>query len=259
MLTVTYRKHGIKLSHVWFASEEEIFSGAYKEGSGNLIFLHGTMTAPHGGKLYSTQHTLIKDLTPSEDELFASLGKHLRQYIKRSKNDAHIANSFYDPGMIRESPVVIDICGRLYDKMFADKGSLQHFNVDLANRYALANALYIGISFFGEKPVGFSAIVADENNARLWTSAFDFRNGEMDAQVLSRAHQRLDWEILLWCKRLGIRRFDFGCVNSFDNPNGIAQFKMKFEQNNRTTYDNYLIPNSVIGKIALAFYLRSRS
>jgi lipid II:glycine glycyltransferase (peptidoglycan interpeptide bridge formation enzyme) len=64
--------------------------------------------------------------------------------------------------------------------------------------------------------------------------------------------------LLRWCKNEGITQFDFGGVNSFDEPNGIAQFKMKFEDNNRVTYNNYLVPNNFLGKIALKIFMRKR-
>ena len=49
MLQVTYRKCGIKLTHIWFASEEEINSDAYRDSCGDLIFLHGVYIMPQGG------------------------------------------------------------------------------------------------------------------------------------------------------------------------------------------------------------------
>ena len=92
----------------------------------------------------------------------------------------------------------------------------------------------------------------------IWISAFDFRNDVNDSQVLSRAHQRLDWELLLWCKDRGITRFDFGGINSFEEPNGIAQFKLKFESKNKVIYNNYLVPMNLIGRIALLYYMRGK-
>ena len=90
----------------------------------------------------------------------------------------------------------------------------------------------------------------------MWLSAFDFRNNDADSQVLSRGHQQLDYELLLYLKNIGIKTFDFGGVNSFDKPNGIAKFKMKFESENKVTYNNYLIPTNLLGKIALKVFFR---
>lgn len=41
MLKVTYRKYGIRLSHVYFASEKDIRKNIFEKESGDLIFLHG--------------------------------------------------------------------------------------------------------------------------------------------------------------------------------------------------------------------------
>jgi hypothetical protein len=211
-----------------------------------------------GGVLYTQQHTLLKDLSPSEDEIFQSFGKHLRQYIKKSKSEQKISIEIYDAEQLKKTPSILFECKNLYEKMFKDKGMSEVFNDKLANIYINQQALCIAMAFDNRTAIGFSAVIYKEINARLWLAAFDFRNVDFDSQVLSRAHQRLDWELLRWCKNEGITQFDFGGVNSFDEPNGIAQFKMKFEDKNRVTYNNYLVPNSFLGKIALKIFMRKR-
>jgi hypothetical protein len=57
MLSVTYRKHGIKLTHVWFTTDSEIESQDYLKNAGDLIFLHGSNVEPAGGVVYSTTYT----------------------------------------------------------------------------------------------------------------------------------------------------------------------------------------------------------
>lgn len=258
MLTVTYRKKGIKLSHVWFSTPEEIISQEYWKNAGDLIFLHGSTTEPWGGTLYTIQHTLIKDLQPSEEELFSSLGKHVRQYIKRSERENLVEIKLIGSQELKTNLCVLTEIGRLYEKMKSDKGMVDSFNLSLATHYIELGALTVAIAYFNNQAVGFSAIVHDRKAARLWLSAFDFRNSQFDNQVLSRAHQRLDWELIKWCKKSGMTSFDFGGVNSFEEPNGVAKFKLGFESKNCVTYYNYLIPNSLIGKIALRIFLQRR-
>lgn len=259
MLAVTYRKHGIRLTHVWFVDDEDVVSDDYrKDVGGDLIFLHGTRANPAEGLLYTTQHTLIKDLRPSEDELFAALGKHLRQYIRRSVKDEGIRVEIWDSKELQENASCIECSAELFERMFHDKGMSQSFNMALANKYITENALTIGMAYDCDTPLGFSAVIHDSLSSRLWTSAFDFRNPNHDGQVLSRAHQRLDWEIILWHKRHGMVSFDFGGVNSFDEPDGIAQFKMRFESKGKVTYNNYLIPRTLLGKAALQWFIKGR-
>jgi hypothetical protein len=49
MLSVTYRKHGIKLTHIYFASDSEIENQDYLKNAGDLVFLHGSTVEPVGG------------------------------------------------------------------------------------------------------------------------------------------------------------------------------------------------------------------
>ena len=259
MLNITYRKYGIRLTHCWFASQEDIDSEAFRKDAGDMIFLHGNnlinteIILCGGGVKYTRQKTVIKKLGCTENELFHTLGKHLQQYIKRSQKENIVTTHIYE---YQDWPKdELDNLKHLYEKMFQDKGIESKFNEQLFLQYASQHALTVGIAFKSEIPIGFSAVIHDGSCARLWLAAFDFRNDEMDAQVLSRAHQRLDWEMLCWCNDKGIKHFDFGGVNSFEQPNGIAQFKMKFENSNRVEMDNYLIPNNMIGRLALHFFL----
>ncbi len=41
MLQVTYKKHGLKVSHVWFATEVEIENNLYRNQISDLYFIHG--------------------------------------------------------------------------------------------------------------------------------------------------------------------------------------------------------------------------
>lgn len=169
MLTVTYRKYGIRLSHVWFASEKEILDGNFKKNAGDLIFLHGASCEPFEGRLYTVQHTLIKDLSLSEDELFMTFKKGLREKIRQAKRE-NCTIEFHESKDVLMKPEILDVCRNFYEKMFADKGMAVKFN--------------------------------------------------------------------------------------FENPNSIACFKMEFARENQVTYDNYLVPRTIIGKLALKFFMR---
>jgi hypothetical protein len=50
--------------------------------------------------------------------------------------------------------------------------------------------------------------------------------------------------------------FDFGGLNSFEEPNGIAKFKLEFEKENKVIYNNYLMPRTLLGRIAIKVFKR---
>ena len=46
MLSITYRKFGIRLTHIYFADDREIHCNTYRNEVGDIIFLHGVKIEP---------------------------------------------------------------------------------------------------------------------------------------------------------------------------------------------------------------------
>lgn len=250
MVTVTYRKKGIRLTHVWFASESELASCA--DGA-DLLFVHGSdyTGLPHSVHLV-TQRSLIKSLGNDPETVFQSFGKHLRKFINRSISEGTTVRLLSGPEITDD---VLDTCLRLYNKMKEDKGIPGTFNTSLAKHYANAGNLLVSQACIGNTIIGFKASIVDALHLRGWVSAFAFREEEFDAQVVSRAHQLLEWETMRYCCQNGITSYDFGGIYSFDDPNGIDKFKMNLAKDGaRVTYDNYLVGVSPLGKMAVLGY-----
>ena len=253
MLIIKYRSHGLRLGHACFLSEEEIKKEEYKHQHCDLVYIYGVNTKIDKGHFLRTQHTLIKDLTPDEDSIFNSFGKSLRRHIRRSLKNQKVRIIFYTSQELTKSPEILIICKELFERMYASKEKRVVFNEKMAKALVKTGYLVVSMAYYKEKPIGFCAVLLDGLYARRWISAFDFRNNPDDSQVYGAAHKRLDWEVMVWCKSKGVTQIDLGGVNSFDEPNGIASFKLEFEKNNKITYDNYVVPTSIAGKVALWF------
>ena len=186
--------------------------------------------------------------------MFNGLSKHLRQYIKRNYKD-EVDIRICSSGDILQNTDILDKCKKLYEKMFLDKGMNEKFNTELAKRYCKQSCLVIFMAYIQNVPIGFAAFIVGEK-ARWWLSAFDFRNEQFDAQVLSRTHKRVIWDAILYSRKMGCKEFDFGGVNSFEEPNGIAKFKLEFEKENKVVYNNYLVSRTLLGKIAIKVFKR---
>ena len=200
----------------------------------------------------SSQHSLIKTLDPEEAVVYQSFGKHLRKFIQRSISEGTTVRIL--SGM-EINDQVLDTCLRLYNKMKEDKNLPGTFNTVLAKHYAANGNLMVSLACIENNVVGFKASIVDDRHLRGWVSAFAFRAGEFDAQVISRAHQLLEWETMRRCCQIGIVSYDFGGIDSFENPNGIDKFKMTFaKEGQRVTYNNYLVGASPIGKAAVLGY-----
>ena len=257
MVLTTYKKKCIGISHAWFTTPSELGSLVRSQkGKTDLVYVHGTRTPPFGGRLgvlrIGAQFTLIKPLDAGENAVYQTFGKHLRKFIQRSISEGTTVQILSGAQITDE---VLDICLRLYNKMKEDKGLPGTFNSALAKQYAATGNLLVSQAYIGDTVVGFKASIVDELHLRGWVSAFAFREEDFDAQVVSRAHQLLEWETMRYCCQNGITSYDFGGIYSFEDPNGIDKFKMNLaKEGERVTYDNYLVGVSPLGKMAVLGY-----
>lgn len=253
MVSATYRKKLFRLKHLWFADIYDALQMISNTTDADLIYIHGIADTdiPNAVRL-GTQHTLIKQLDDDPDAVFQTFGKHLRKFIQRSIGEGTIIRHFEGEEIDEK---VLNACMNLYNKMKEDKGVSGTFNTDLAREYVKSGNLLVSLAFVGETVVGFKASIIDKTNLRAWVSAFSFRDGIIDAHVISRAHQLLEWEIMRTCCHKGISTLDFGGIYSFDEPNGIDTFKMSLAKEGlHVTYHNYLVGTSLLGKLIVLGY-----
>lgn len=253
MVLTTYKKKGIRLTHVWFSTENELRELAKGKASTDVFYIHGAkyIDLPCSIMVFD-QFSLIKHISKNESEIWATFGKHLRKFINRSVSEGTTIRLLSGPDITDE---ILSTCLRLYNKMKEDKGVPGTFNTALAKQYATAGNLLVSLAVVDDTVVGFKASILDAHHLRGWVSAFAFREGEFDAQVISRAHQLLEWETMRHCCHNGITSYDFGGIDSFENPNGIDNFKMAFaKEGERVTYDNFLMGSSLLGKAGIAAY-----
>lgn len=253
MIQATYQKKSIRLTHVWFAGEDEVTRLLQSPPKTDILFFHAVRYRESAFSfLKAHQESLIKTIPDSEDAVWATYGKHLKSYIKRGQREGSQIR-IYRAGQITGE--LLNTCADLYEQMKAAKGIPDTFNRGLAECYVREDALVIVMAYVEDKPVGFNAYIADDSHFRAWLTAFAFREEEFDAQVVSRAHQLLEWETMRYCCQSGITSYDFGGISSFEAPNGIDKFKMTFaKEGQRVAYDNYLVGVSLFGKAAVIGY-----
>ena len=95
MVEATYKKKGVRISHIWFCSDIDKYFDSHNP-CGDIVFFHGIEhTHTHRELMCYNQSTVIKNISATEDELFNSFGKHLKQYIKRSYKDRNANDIYY--------------------------------------------------------------------------------------------------------------------------------------------------------------------
>lgn len=241
------------MTHVWFASEQEIRDLQKDSANTDIYLIHGAQYRKQPFSLmFFPQASLIKYLRGSEEDVWASLGKHSRKFIQRSIREATEVTLLAPEKITDET---LEICASLYERMKAAKGIPDNFNTDLAKTYTANRNLMVALAYVNGTPVGFKASIYDQSHLRSWVSAFSFREDEFDRHVISRAHQQVEWQIMRWCLVNGIEYYDFGGISSFEKPNGIDEFKIAMAKDGeRVEYDNFLVGKSLVGKLAILGY-----
>ena len=80
MIRITYKKKGIKITQVWFPTAQ------WKSLKTDLFFVHGVYEKGKKG-VWQTFHTLLTDLTASEEDLMAAIHKNFRYQIRRNQKE----------------------------------------------------------------------------------------------------------------------------------------------------------------------------
>lgn len=157
-------------------------------------------------------HTLILDLSQSEDELLANMTKKTRQYIRKSEKEGI---------EIRPAKTLDDIaaCMAIYKQTAKRAGFALH-----ADKY------YEDIfTFLGSNSQVFMATNEERIVAFLWLAvsaetAFELYGGMSDEGQELRANYTLKWEVIKRMKNWGVQRYDMnGLLNE-----GVSKFKEGF-------------------------------
>lgn len=245
MIQATYRKKGIRITQVWYPDQEKI-----KNVRTDLVFYHGVAKADDSRRRISTAfHTLMTDLTAREEELLGKINKNVRYEIRRNKKEDAEYRIFTSKDL-KEDPQTVAAFAEMYELMYEEKGMKANFNHNQLAAYLAADCFVLTGIYTSGKPVVFHSYIMGDKEVRLLHSVSDFRSSEADANFVARANKRLHYEDMLFWKKEGKERYDWGGVSSLENPNGIDAFKFKFG-GEPLTYYNIYEGVSWIGRLAV--------
>lgn len=229
----------------------------------DLYFLHGVTKEdemPLPKKKYaiiSEFHSQICSLSQPEDEILAQINKSEKYQIRKSERDGGTVRMFTGQEL-REDPGAVNGLSDMYEEMYREKGTPKAFNRVQFDEYLKQDCIVLSAVYQEGVPLVFHSYVTDKDQARLLHSVSEFRNPDVEANLIGRANKRLHYEDMLYFKRNGLKYYDWGGISSLTEPNGIDVFKMKFG-GETVTYTNIICGGSFLGKLAVtALKLKDR-
>lgn len=252
MVIITYRKKKVAVTQLWFAGD----MAAGQQVKTDILFFHGMPFKAADRDCLSTEfHTLISNLSESEETLFSKINKNVRYEIRRNCKETAEYKTFTSKELA-EQPEVTEQFADMYELMYREKGVKAAFNMTQFKAYMKEEAIMLTAIYEGGRPLVFHSYIVGEDQVRLLHSVSDFRSGEVDANLVARANKRLHWEDMLLFQKEGRRSYDWGGVSSLEKPNGIDAFKFKFGGEPLTYYNVYK-GKSWLGKMAV-FVMKKR-
>ncbi len=256
MIDVSYekkvmQKNVLKVNQIWYPGTVTISQLLRQRRKADILFVHGVPFGETKGGFRGWQeyHTCMNVITKPEDELLAAVNKAVRYQFRRSEKD-QIEIRFYTRADIEQSPELMDTFAEIYERMYQSKGSDTKLNVSAIQKYLEADGIVFSAVWHEGEMLVFHSYICDATDARLLHSASCFREESADQSMIGRANKRLHWEDILYFKKKGLLRYDWGGISDFDNPNGIDEFKLKFG-GQKITYYNVFAGNTLLGKLAV--------
>lgn len=256
MIDVSYekkvmQKNVLKVNQIWYPGTVTISQLLRQRRKADILFVHGVPFGETKGGFRGWQeyHTCMNVITKPEDELLAAVNKAVRYQFRRSEKD-QIEIRFYTRADIEQSPELMDTFAEIYERMYQSKGADTKLNVSAIQKYLEADGIVFSAVWHEGEMLVFHSYICDATDARLLHSASCFREESADQSMIGRANKRLHWEDILYFKKKGLIRYDWGGISDFDNPNGIDEFKLKFG-GDKITYYNVFAGNTLFGKLAV--------
>lgn len=246
MISVIYKKYGLRINAIWFCGDIRELENQSKT---DFIFLHGIRNNVYMNSVVSSQYTLITDLKDRSENIFKRIGKNYRYEINRSKkeNIECIVFKAYD---LKKEPALLRVFKREYDNFTKLKGIKNTYNEHAMEQYIENGNVLLTKAFQGEIDYAQHVYLCDGENARLLYSVSNFRTEGLDRNLIGRANKYLHWNDIQYLQEQKLKTLDWGGMSSLTEPNGVDKFKKEFGGHEEKYY-NVVIGKSLIGRSAI--------
>jgi len=251
MIDIVYQKKFLRINQIWYPKAVTVAELLRQKKRADIVFVHGADIGETKGCFRGWQefHTCVNDITMAEEDMLAAVNKAVRYQFRRSEKD-NIEIRFYTKEDIEKEPNLLDAFADVYERMYRSKGSSTKLNVMAVHKYLEADGILFSSVWHEGELLVFHSYICDGQDARLLHSASCFREESADQSMIGRANKRLHWEDILYFKKKGLVRYDWGGISDFENPNGIDEFKLKFG-GDKITYYNIFAGKTLLGKAAV--------
>ena len=254
MITTVYKRNIVKVRQIWFSEDYISVSGG-----ADINFYHGMQSVKENCVGVETKSVIV-NLQKTEDELYRDVSKTSRNQINRCQKEK-IVTEVFDSKTLSISDQLIEFFRQCYESMYASKGMVSHYNADLINAYIRSNAVQISSVRTNEEFQIFHFYLSDNYHTLLLYSCSDFRQHKEDRNFAARVNKYLHWQDYLYFKEHGIKEYNWGGIYSFDNPNGIDEFKLSLCNDDDTKVINYSViePCTLLGRVVIEYVKRKKN
>lgn len=227
---------------------EIYFSKTTLENLKNATFARYVQSESRVSKYSVEFHTLLIDITRTENDLLMDLKKNCRNEIKRAHKEnrflAHIRSELEEQDLLYFQD---------FYNNFARERELPYLNLNkLMMLWKRGNIIITHVNDLNNnKPYVMHCYIKDDSRCRLLYSASDCRQIIMTGL----ANRFLHWMEILEFKKMSIDTLDFGGISGDDKMKGIDKFKKQFGGRIVTNYNDF-VGVTAIGKL-LVFIMRS--
>ena len=225
MRCITSGKY-FKTLQVWFESHSS--TNEFREHTDSIV-LHDNPSPFRESKFTTCSPflSLISDIS-DVDQWLKGITKNYAYEIRRAKNE-NVNICFYNSEDIKYNPTILNEFNNVYTSMYEQKNLEGHeLPIRQIQDYAEHGAMMISSAKVDEANI-FHSYIVGEDSVRLLHSCSLFRGYDNKLRnAMARANKLLHYKDVEYFSSKGKRRYDWGGVTSFDEPNGIDKFKMAF-------------------------------
>jgi len=245
---IVYKRTGVIIGESYFDP------GPQELGGVDLLRVRSVLT-PKSKMPWKESHTLVLDLTETEDKLFDQMHKNTQYKVRRAMNKDNVFSKIYDPP---SAQINTQFC-EYYDR-FAESKSLP--TIFRARLEALARQRMLVLTSLWNKSdsaLVWHAYVCSDSRSMLLYSASMFRKSDDTSfrSLVGRGNRYLHWRDIVHFRSQGHGLYDFGGMD-IDGKSSetmrISEFKRGFGGLILPTY-SYTVARSTKG-LLVTFMLK---